>query len=334
MALAPAGPEAGLSLGLILLGAACVFLLALNKVYRFTVGALLASMALMVAALPKVTVFGQQVPPWDALAKGITDLNNYVLEGIGSGIQWTEKGLHALVGAMTWLLQETADQVAGLAEDTARAFDWVKRSALPVAINAALLGPRAAISLLQSQVGQLLLHPVHAVRTTVRVIAPGLQALEGKVSALEARVAAIGAAAPAAIPQILPPISVPKPAAIPGEISSGLDSLWKRVRGFGRTLTPAGIVGLVAGATLAQLGLSWLKCGNVGKVGKRVCGLNAGVLDSLLAGLVVVFGTIGLVKFAEDVQGVTEAFSGDVAEFWRATAPGPGGDRVLGQKGA
>ena len=42
---APVAPEAGLSLGIILVAIACLFLLALNKAWRFTVGVLLEQAA-------------------------------------------------------------------------------------------------------------------------------------------------------------------------------------------------------------------------------------------------------------------------------------------------
>jgi hypothetical protein len=333
MGLAPAAPEAGLSVGLVLLAAACVFLLALNKVYKFTLGALLSTMADMVDSLPHVTILGHHVPPWNALANGITQLDNYVLEAIGVGIQETEKGLHALVGAMTWLLQETADQVAGLAEDTYRGFNNVKRYLIPSLLGAALSPIVKEIAHLGARTKTIILHPTTIVHKTVAVIQPGLKALEGKVSALEAKVAAVGAAAPTIIHEVAPPVALPKPAAIPGDIYRGLDSLWKESKRVAKVLTPAGIVGLVAGSVLARMGLSWLKCGNVGKVGKRVCGLNTQILDSLLAGLIAVFGTIGIVVFAEDIQKVMGTFADDVARFWRADGKGPGGDRGLGQTG-
>lgn len=316
MGLAPAAPEAGLSVGLILLAIACVFLLALNKVWKFTLGALLNTMADMVNSLPHVTILGRRVPPWDALANGLTELDNYVLQAIGVGIQQTEKGLHALIGAMTWLLQETADQVAGLAEDTARAFDYTKRILIPSLLGAALAPIVAELAHVGGKLKNAVLHPVQAVHTTVRVIAPGLHALEGKVSALEARVAAIGAAAPTVIPQIVGGITLPKPSAIPGDITHGLDSLWKRVRHFGRTLTPTGIAALVAGAT-GLLGLSWGRCAKANKLGKTACGLNDDLLEGLLASTLVVASSISIVELAKACQAFTPTVEDGLRFFVR-----------------
>lgn len=334
MAIAPLIPEGGLSVGLILLAVACVFLLALNKAWQWTIGAMLRALADMVSSLPHVTILGHKVPPWDALAGGFGSIDSYVLAGIGAGITWTEKGLHAVLGAMSWLLQETADQLAGLAEDTAKALEWVKHVAIPTATNAATEGILRRLRLLEAEVEALLSRPVAAVHTTVRVLAPGLAHVEGQLKALEAKVASIGAAAPSIA--ITPDVTRPRVPALPGvkDIYNGLDSLWKDVKRIGKVVTPAGIVGLVAGSVLSTMHLSWLKCGNWQRFGKQVCGTNPDALAALLTGLISVFGTLSIVKFAEDVQGLTGTASDEVASFWRATSPGPGGDRVLGQKSA
>lgn len=333
MGLAPAAPEAGLSVGLVLLASVCVFLLALNRAYKYTIGALLDTLAAMFDSLSfRIPVIHKTIG-LGFIADALKSVDTWVLEAIGTGIIESEKGLHALVGAMTWLLQETADQVAGLAEDTYRGFNNVKRYLIPSLLGAALAPLVKEIAHLGARTKTIVLHPTTIVHKTVAVIQPGLKALEGKVSALEAKVAAIGAAAPTIIHEVAPPVALPKPAAIPGDIYRGLDSLWKESKRVAKELTPAGIVGLVAGSVLARMGLSWLKCGNVGKVGKRVCGLNTQILDSLLAGLIAVFGTIGIVVFAEDIQKVMGTFADDVARFWRADGKGPGGDRGLGQTG-
>jgi hypothetical protein len=333
MGLAPAAPEAGLSVGLILLAIACVFLLALNKMWKLTIGALLDAMASMFDSLSiSIPVVHKHVG-LGFIGDAIHNLDNYVLEAIGVGIQQTEKGLHALVGAMTWLFQETADQLAGLAEDTAKAFDYTKRILVPTLLGVALAPLLKEIAHLAARTRTIVLHPTTIVHKVVSVVQPGLKALEGKVGALEAKVAAIGAAAPTIIHEVAPAVALPKPTAIPGDIYRGLDSLWKESKRVAKVLTPAGIVGLVAGSVLARMGLSWLKCGNVNKAGRSLCGLNSQILDALLAGLIAVFGTIGIVVFAEDIQKVLDDFSTDVTRFWRADGPGPGGDRALGQTG-
>ena len=330
MALAPAGPEAGLSLGLILLAIACVFLLALGRAYGWTLSPLLRSLSNIVHGLPQVTILGHHVPPWDALANGISGVDNYIWEGIGTGIKWTEGGLHAVLGAMTWLMQETADQVAGLAEDTWKGLQSIKKYAIPAALGVATEPLIREIAYLLGKVKDAALHPVQAVHTTVRVVAPGLAALQGRVRTLEAQVASIGAAAPTIIEQVPAAIPIPKTTTITHVIYRGIDDLRHRINKALKTLTPAGIVGLVAAATLAQLGLGWLRCKNVGKVGKKACGMSTDLLDDLLKGLIVLFSTYSLLEFGHYMQTAIKDLEPLMADFWKATPKIGFGDRQVG----
>jgi hypothetical protein len=333
MAPAPVVPEAGLSVGLILLALACVTLLALNKMWSLTFGAMLVTMANVFDSLSfKIPVVNYHIG-FGFVGNALKTIDNYVLQAIGTGIVQSEKGLHALVGWLTWLLQETADQVAGLAEDTAKAFDQMKRYLIPGLIGVALGPWLPVLQYLRSHLAQLIHAPTTIIHKTTQVIAPGLKALEGEVKALEAKVAAIGAAAPAII--LSPPVTLPSPTVIPGvgAIYRGIDSLWREVKRLGKVLTPAGIVGLVAASVFSLAHLGWLRCGNVNKVGKRICGLNSDVLDGLLAGLLVIFGTLSLEAFAKDVQNVTEDFSQAIRGFWRADKLPSGHNPGLGETG-
>jgi len=64
-----------------------------------------------------------------------------------------------------------------------------------------------------------------------------------------------------------------------------------------------------------------------------MCGLSSQVLDDLLLGLVSVFGTLSLVKLAEDYQKLIKGVESEVTHFWRADVKGAGHDRALGQTG-
>lgn len=73
-----------------------------------------------------------------------------------------------------------------------------------------------------------------------------------------------------------------------------------------------------AAFALARLGLGWIRCRNVSKVGRRVCGMDPLELEALLAGSVVLFATLDIRTFAREMQDVTEEVSGLVREFWHA----------------
>lgn len=80
----------------------------------------------------------------------------------------------------------------------------------------------------------------------------------------------------------------------------------------------AAFAGLLVRA-LDRLGLKWLRCGNVNKVGKQLCGMNPGLLESLLADALLVGGVLSLVALAEEMQTVVGDSASLVQKFWQAT---------------
>jgi hypothetical protein len=102
------------------------------------------------------------------------------------------------------------------------------------------------------------------------------------------------------------------------EAEQEIGRLWDRVRG----IAPSVVGGLALGAltlALGRLGIGWARCSNVGKVGRRVCGMDAGLLESVLADSLLILGTLSLVTFAEEMQDVTEVIARPIQTFWRAS---------------
>lgn len=83
-----------------------------------------------------------------------------------------------------------------------------------------------------------------------------------------------------------------------------------------KLLGVAAFAGLLVRA-LERLGLKWLRCGNVTKAGRRVCGMDPSLLDSLLLDTLVVAGALSLVEFAKEVQGIEQEVATGVRWFWR-----------------
>jgi hypothetical protein len=108
-------------------------------------------------------------------------------------------------------------------------------------------------------------------------------------------------------------VDIPRSIAAVRELVTGLtgvvNALKARVARIEQILSTAGVAALVATA-LGTLGLEWLRCSNVGKLGRAACGLPAGLLDDLLAVLVDVLilenvcTVIPLVSDAAEVIGV------------------------------
>lgn len=70
-------------------------------------------------------------------------------------------------------------------------------------------------------------------------------------------------------------------------LTDRLEALFQRTKKLDALLGTAALTGAVAIA-LSRLDLGWIRCRNVGRVGKQICGINSSLLDDLL-GLIVDF---------------------------------------------
>lgn len=79
------------------------------------------------------------------------------------------------------------------------------------------------------------------------------------------------------------------------------------IRARGRAVAGAGtIVGAAAvAAALSRLGLRWLRCSNVNRAGKAICGMNSSLLTELLLDVALLGIAFDLEEFARDCQSVT-----------------------------
>lgn len=99
-------------------------------------------------------------------------------------------------------------------------------------------------------------------------------------------------------------------------LERGYERLWKEVKRHEKLLGIGALTGVVA-VVLGRLGLGWTRCSNVNKLGRNVCGMNAQLLESLLADTLLIAGTLSLVEFAKEMQSVEAGAVRVVQEFWR-----------------
>jgi hypothetical protein len=93
-------------------------------------------------------------------------------------------------------------------------------------------------------------------------------------------------------------------------------NLGKRLKKAEKALAVGASAALVLTA-LKRMGLGWLRCSNVTKTGKRLCGLDSGLLDALLIGTTLFVGGISLREFAKELEAVTEEAAGLIHGFIR-----------------
>jgi len=102
-----------------------------------------------------------------------------------------------------------------------------------------------------------------------------------------------------------------------GDLEGELAGLRQRIRRLEKPLLGAGVIAVI-GAALARLGIGWARCPSVGKIGKRACGINPDLLESLLADTLLIAGTLSLVEFAHEMVAVTDTAVRPIQRFWRA----------------
>jgi hypothetical protein len=99
-------------------------------------------------------------------------------------------------------------------------------------------------------------------------------------------------------------LDIPRLRARTRAIERRLEREWKWVRSRPWLIASAAMTATVA-VCLRRLGLGWLRCRNVSKVGRRLCGFPAGLLDDLL-GLAFAFGVLvdpeEIARLALDVE--------------------------------
>ncbi len=136
-------------------------------------------------------------------------------------------------------------------------------------------------------------------RPTVRAIQHSLQSIDARIrslahqmQALAAHVAHIAASIPHAIPQVIPRL---------GRLEKTAVDYTRLYKWMKRNATKILVGGALATA-LARIGLGWIRCRNMSRVGKRVCGVNPSWIDEFLAGTLLIVGANSFEEFVKEAQ--------------------------------
>lgn len=109
------------------------------------------------------------------------------------------------------------------------------------------------------------------------------------------------------------------PHTLPLHLPRTIANILKRLRKLDRVTAGGLAVGAVAMA-LGRLGVGWVRCSKVGRVGRRLCGMNEGVLDDLLLGTLPLLSFVSVVEIAKAMQQVTPAVTAATFGNIRETA--------------
>lgn len=221
--------------------------------------------------------FGFTVAPFGFLLT----INEQIQAALSTAVAATEHAMvyafRRMIGAIIW----TGQEISGLAQDT---YNAIKGAKVTVTTT--------VTKVLDAKTQALVRKLTVAVDTVQHVTIPGLRA---RVKALERTIVRGVKAAGHAIASPFPRI---------GRLEKTTKAQAKRLTKVEKALA-AGVGVALLTRTLAKMGLGWLRCRNVGKAGKAVCGLNPSVLDSLLLDAALLAVAVNLEDFARELQVVT-----------------------------
>jgi putative intracellular protease/amidase len=104
-------------------------------------------------------------------------------------------------------------------------------------------------------------------------------------------------------------------------LEDALAGVRRRLRALERkgvgVIAVAGVV-----AALAKIGATFIRCTNVKRTGRHLCGMDAGLLDALLLGTYAIVGGVSIVDLARGMQGITDESTELIRGFVRETSRG------------
>jgi hypothetical protein len=233
--------------------------------------------------------------------------NNNIIAGMGQAALALEvaggKFFHASGVMLGWMVS----MIHYSAVTTQHAFDWFKHVHVP---NAAKWAARVAFplafltKLIADQIRKALSHERKATHAATHAVAKAAHAAKTEAHTAEKAVAHVAHVAHA----ITSPKEVAKAATTAGAIAQDwpiglkrdLTHLKKRVRAAEKWVA-AGALAVAMGNVLGVPGRC-LRSGNVGKMARRLCGLDNLIMDALLADIAFMAGAISIVEFAKALQ--------------------------------
>lgn len=268
---------------LVAMAAAIAWLFATGalEVWRRSLGKLLYWMA-DTLDIAKVSILGKTFHLFGPLSKLLRSLVHTVDHYLGEAVIWSGKAASTFFGFFLSINLWMAREIADLAQDV-----WHTIRAQSV----------TAYTDARKYVDARVYRPIkQETRTIYKTSTAAIRGINLRLGRIDRRLKALAVAVPAAIV-----------------------SPWPRLRGLERRaerqakrlsrLEKASAGALAAGvvwAALRRLGLSWLRCSNTVKGGRRLCGMDPDLLDTLLAGSLILAGSISLVELARELREPTE----------------------------
>lgn len=290
---------------------------------RFAAITLVGSLMRWVASALSVIPF---VGGWTAGV--IDDAINSVDNALGVAVAASEKLAVQTLQDSLKLTRWVGATMAHLATETLHGFNVLVTHTIPHAVEDAVGHLRGRVETIETTIE-------HLDRSAIREVRSDIAGVRREAASAERRISEDFAAAEHAITTTLPHAIGHEVGELRGWTSKQLRRLTRRLSATEEALTLGALTAVVVGIVARHW--KWIKCGNVAKVGKHLCGLPVSLLEQLLAdaaldatALLITLNLREFVTAAQDVFGATEK---EIATFWSAGLKSGATDRALGSAG-
>jgi hypothetical protein len=267
----------------IALGLLVGFLVAYGMLYSYSysLGPVLRGVAWFLNNL-KVNVWFISVNVGEWLGKELLKLDRAVMHVLGSFAASMDSVIGAFLHANAQLFEQLARTIEGLSADTLTVLRTIRTETITRLTRGAIAAVNARVRALQAYA-----HAVDArLRAAQRALTHTLAVVRRSVAVtLPGRIAHVGSRV--------------------GRLERSARAQAKRLTRVEKLLSGAAVAALVATA-LTRLGLNWIRCSNVKRTGRAVCGMDTRLLDTLLLDAATLTVAFNLEEFAEALQAVTE----------------------------
>ena len=273
-------------------------LFCLQQFYSYTFGALLQKLADALDFIPRV----------DLGSRTVGKIDKFVQGQIGRALSGAETAVSRTWYALGWLARQTAATVELLAQSTLQAFENLTRADIPTIVKTTVTVPARKLSGEVAALRKQIATAAATVRAqaialerdldrTFGLARNGIDALRRiDLPAVRAKAAAAAAAAATLGRYVY------------GPLDRRLSRLEKLAVGSAVT---AGVL-----AALARFA-PWVRCSNVGKLGRAVCRSDARFLESLLANALLLAGSLSLAQMARELREPTGLVMGGLGRLVR-----------------
>lgn len=299
---APELPAAGLFAVGLLFAATALFLFLL----RFAAITLVGSLVRWVASALSVIPF---VGGWTAGV--VDDAINAVDQALGNAIAASEKSAVSMLHDSWKLTVWVGSTIANLATETLHGFNVLVTHTIPNAVEDAVGHLRGRVEHIETTIE-------HLDKSAIREVRADIAGVRHEAVAAEHRIAGDIGALEHSIATTLPHAIGHDVGELRGWTSKQLRRLTRRLSATEEALT----LGALTAVVVSVIGRhwKWLKCGNVARVGKHLCGLPVSVLESILEDAALdataLLVTLNLPDFVNAAQAVFGESSAEILNFW------------------